>query len=69
MLYFQKVSLLYSNTCTYEILCLFRFEQLCRDFEQQKVCYLPLTTLILKPLHRILHYELLLESKLAGITI
>ncbi len=42
-----------------------RFQQLCREFEQQKVCYLPLTTLILKPLHRILHYELLLEREYA----
>lgn len=40
-----------------------KFQQIFRDFESQKVCYLPLTTLILKPLHRILHYELLLESK------
>ena len=30
----------------------------------QKVCYLPLTTLLLKPLHRVLHYQLLLESEL-----
>ena len=42
----------------------FRFAQVFRDFESQKVCYLPITTLILKPLHRILHYELLLERKL-----
>ena len=41
-----------------------RFAQVFRDFESQKVCYLPLTTLILKPLHRILHYELLLEREL-----
>ena len=25
------------------------------------MCYLPLTTLLLKPLHRVLHYQLLLE--------
>jgi len=42
----------------------FRFAQVFRDFESQKVCYLPITTLILKPLHRILHYELLLERLL-----
>ena len=41
----------------------FRFSQVFRDFESQKVCYLPITTLILKPLHRILHYEILLERK------
>ena len=40
-----------------------RFEQVYRDFEMQKVCYLPLTTLLLKPLHRVLHYQLLLESE------
>lgn len=40
-----------------------KFEQVYRDFEMQKVCYLPLTTLMLKPLHRILHYQLLLESE------
>lgn len=40
-----------------------RFEQLCRDFETQKVCYLPLTTFVLKPLHRLLHYQTLLQSK------
>ena len=40
-----------------------KFEQVYRDFEMQKVCYLPLTTLLLKPLHRVLHYQLLLESK------
>ena len=39
------------------------FQQLFKDFESQKVCYLPLTSLILKPLHRLLHYELLIERK------
>lgn len=37
------------------------FEQVYRDFELQKVCYLPLTAFILKPLQRLLHYETLLE--------
>ncbi|KAJ1523396.1 hypothetical protein ONE63_001261 [Megalurothrips usitatus] len=37
------------------------FEQVYRDFELQKVCYLPLTSFILKPLQRLLHYETLLE--------
>eukprot|EP00092_Neocalanus_flemingeri_P004431 GFUD01004766.1.p1 GENE.GFUD01004766.1~~GFUD01004766.1.p1 ORF type:complete len:1020 (-),score=189.29 GFUD01004766.1:493-3552(-) len=41
-----------------------KFEQVYRDFEMQKVCYLPLTTLLLKPLHRVLHYQLLLERLL-----
>jgi len=39
------------------------FAQLLADFESQKVCYLPLNALLLKPLHRVLHYELLLESE------
>ncbi|XP_053670140.1 FERM, ARHGEF and pleckstrin domain-containing protein 2 isoform X2 [Anopheles nili] len=38
-----------------------KFQQTYRDFEQQKVCYLPISYFILKPLHRLLHYELLLE--------
>ena len=46
-----------------------RFSQVVRDFESQKVCYLPLTTLIVKPLHRILHYDLLLERKLKTLDI
>ena len=40
-----------------------RFAQIYREFEEQKVCYLPITTLLLKPMHRILHYELLLDSE------
>ncbi|KAK4293970.1 hypothetical protein Pmani_033376 [Petrolisthes manimaculis] len=38
-----------------------RFEQTYRDFEAQKVCYLPLTSFLLKPLHRLHHYHLLLD--------
>ncbi|XP_037950420.1 FERM, ARHGEF and pleckstrin domain-containing protein 1 isoform X2 [Teleopsis dalmanni] len=38
-----------------------RFQQIYKDFEQQKICYLPLGELLLKPLHRMLHYQLLLE--------
>lgn len=41
-----------------------RFEQLYRDFETQKVCYLPLTTFVLKPLHRLLQYHSLLQRLL-----
>ncbi|MCL4117089.1 UNVERIFIED_CONTAM: hypothetical protein GTU68_057247 [Idotea baltica] len=37
-----------------------KFEQLFRDFETQKVCYLPLTSFLLKPFHRLQHYHLLL---------
>ncbi|KAH8294883.1 hypothetical protein KR018_003853, partial [Drosophila ironensis] len=38
-----------------------RFRQLYKEFEQQKVCYLPVGELLLKPLNRLLHYQLLLE--------
>lgn len=38
-----------------------KFEQLYRDFEQQKICYLPITSFILKPLQRLLHYQNLLN--------
>ncbi|XP_075235733.1 FERM, ARHGEF and pleckstrin domain-containing protein 1-like isoform X2 [Lycorma delicatula] len=38
-----------------------KFEQAYRDFESQKVCYLPLTIFVLKPLHRLLHYTQLIE--------
>ncbi|KAH8418522.1 hypothetical protein KR009_011306, partial [Drosophila setifemur] len=38
-----------------------RFRQLYKGFEQQKVCYLPVGELLLKPLNRLLHYQLLLE--------
>ncbi|XP_078147221.1 FERM, ARHGEF and pleckstrin domain-containing protein 1-like isoform X2 [Centroberyx gerrardi] len=38
-----------------------RLEALCRDFEQQKACYLPFNIFLLRPLHRLLHYKLILE--------
>uniref|UniRef100_A0A8D2AJ07 FERM, ARHGEF and pleckstrin domain-containing protein 1 n=1 Tax=Sus scrofa TaxID=9823 RepID=A0A8D2AJ07_PIG len=38
-----------------------RLESLCRDFELQKVCYLPLNTFLLRPLHRLMHYKQVLE--------
>ncbi|KAJ8920883.1 hypothetical protein NQ315_015676 [Exocentrus adspersus] len=41
-----------------------RFEQLYRNFEMQKVCYLPLTKFVLKPLHRLLQYQSLLQRLL-----
>lgn len=40
-----------------------RFQQVYRDFEQQKICYIPIGYLVLKPLHRLLHYQLILESE------
>lgn len=42
-----------------------KFQHTYREFEQQKVCYLPISYFILKPLHRMLHYELLLELLVA----
>nr|CAD7439769.1 unnamed protein product [Timema bartmani] len=41
-----------------------KFEQLYRDFELQKVCYLPLTSFVLKPMQRLLHYQNLLDRLL-----
>lgn len=38
-----------------------RLESLCRDFELQKVCYIPLNVFILRPLHRLTHYKQILE--------
>ncbi|XP_077392480.1 FERM, ARHGEF and pleckstrin domain-containing protein 1-like isoform X1 [Festucalex cinctus] len=38
-----------------------RLEGLCREFELQKVCYVPLNVFILRPLHRLLHYKHILE--------
>ncbi|XP_075994071.1 FERM, ARHGEF and pleckstrin domain-containing protein 1-like [Genypterus blacodes] len=38
-----------------------KVEALCRDFEQQKVCYLPFNIFLLRPQHRLLHYKLILE--------
>lgn len=38
-----------------------RLEALCRDFELQKVCYIPLNVFVLRPLHRLIHYKQILE--------
>jgi len=35
------------------------------EFEVQKICYLPLTTFLLKPVQRLLHYQLILDRKFA----
>jgi hypothetical protein len=40
-----------------------RFEILYRDFETQKICYLPFTLFLLKPIQRMLYYKTILESK------
>lgn len=44
-----------------------RFDQLCRDFEAQKHCYLPLTSFLLKPLQRLLHYNSIIDSTFKSI--
>ena len=46
-----------------------RFEHAYKEFEAQKVCYLPLNTFLLKPAQRLLHYKLILESKLPLVTV
>ena len=33
------------------------------EFETEKMCYLPVFTLVLKPAHRLVYYELVLTSK------
>ncbi|XP_008576605.1 PREDICTED: FERM, RhoGEF and pleckstrin domain-containing protein 1 isoform X2 [Galeopterus variegatus] len=38
-----------------------KLESFCRDFELQKVCYLPLNTFLLRPLQRLMHYKQVLE--------
>lgn len=40
-----------------------KFEQIYKDFELQRVCYLPLTSFIIKPLQRLMHYNDLLGRK------
>ncbi|XP_070224766.1 FERM, ARHGEF and pleckstrin domain-containing protein 2 isoform X2 [Bos mutus] len=44
-----------------------RLEALRRDFELQKVCYLPLNAFLLKPLQRLRHYRLLLRRLCAPV--
>ncbi|KAF1573192.1 FERM, ARHGEF and pleckstrin domain-containing protein 2, partial [Eudyptes moseleyi] len=38
-----------------------KLEVVYKDFELQKVCYLPFNTFLLKPIQRLLHYKLILE--------
>uniref|UniRef100_A0A8C4LPQ7 FERM, ARHGEF and pleckstrin domain-containing protein 2 n=1 Tax=Equus asinus asinus TaxID=83772 RepID=A0A8C4LPQ7_EQUAS len=42
-----------------------KLEMVYKEFELQKVCYLPLNTFLLKPIQRLVHYRLLL-SRLCG---
>ncbi|XP_070539009.1 FERM, ARHGEF and pleckstrin domain-containing protein 2-like isoform X2 [Ptychodera flava] len=41
-----------------------KFELVYKEFELQKVCYLPFNTFLLKPVQRLLHYKLILERLL-----
>lgn len=54
--FLEKLYDLYENDET--------FQQIYREFEQQKICYIPIGSLVLKPLHRLLHYQIILESEL-----
>ncbi|XP_041067618.1 FERM, ARHGEF and pleckstrin domain-containing protein 2 isoform X4 [Carcharodon carcharias] len=38
-----------------------KLENVYKEFELQKVCYLPLNTFLLKPIQRLMHYKLILE--------
>lgn len=38
-----------------------KLEMVYKEFELQKVCYLPLNTFLLKPIQRLMHYKLILE--------
>jgi len=40
-----------------------RFEFQYREFENQKVCYLPFNSFFLKPMQRLVHYKVVLERK------
>jgi len=39
-----------------------KFDALFKDFEAQKVCYLPFTLFLMKPIQRLIHYKNLCES-------
>lgn len=38
------------------------FQQVYREFEQQKTCYVPIFNLLLKPFQRLVHYKMLLDQ-------
>ena len=44
-----------------------RYEQFYTEFEAEKVCYLPLSAFVLKPLYRLQHYITILDCELARI--
>jgi len=39
------------------------FERIYREFEAQKVCYLPINAFLLKPAQRLMHYQLIITSQ------
>ncbi|XP_076812512.1 FERM, ARHGEF and pleckstrin domain-containing protein 2-like [Clavelina lepadiformis] len=39
-----------------------RFEAVYRDFELEKVCYLPFSSFLLKPMQRVAHYKTILDN-------
>lgn len=41
-----------------------QFQQTYREFEQQKICYVPIFYLLIKPFQRLVHYKVLLERLL-----
>ena len=41
-----------------------KFDCLVKDFEAQKICYLPFTMFLLKPIQRVINYKLLFERLL-----
>ncbi|CAG0882114.1 unnamed protein product [Darwinula stevensoni] len=44
------------------------FQNLLQSFEAQKVAYLPLNAFLLKPLHRLIHYKLILQRLVSHYT-
>lgn len=39
------------------------FEQICREFETKKGCYLPYTSFLLKPAFHLIFYAKIIQSK------
>ncbi|XP_039262712.2 FERM, ARHGEF and pleckstrin domain-containing protein 1-like [Styela clava] len=45
-----------------------RIDQVCRDFELQKICYIPITRFLLQPMQRVIHYSVLFDRLLRHYT-
>lgn len=43
-----------------------KFDLVYKEFESLKICYLPFSLFLLKPIQRIVHYKILIESKFYG---